>query len=832
MALNYGAAATGANANTVHDPQKLFQALPNKSRTYSYLRDVQAEVLKTWYAQRNQKRDAVIKMNTGGGKTTVGLLMLKSCINEGVRPAAYFCPDTYLCSQVLKEAEGLGLRTTDNPRSLEYLSGDAILVATVQTLINGKSKFGVGYGAQSDVNLGAFVIDDAHACLAVAEDQFTLTIPRSHDAYAKLQGIFIDDLRSQTLMGAVEIERGSGGGLVQVPFYAWIDKQMAVLRALTMYATDKEFEWEWPLVKEDLSQCRCFFTPQRIEISYRCLPIGMIPAFETAKRRIYMTATLSDDSILVTNFGADASTVSKPITPRSASDLGERMILVPQQLNTNLNDEEVKAYIAEHFKPHMNVVVIVPSSKRAAYWADVATPGMTLLANNLQEGVARLRSSSGNLAVLVNKYDGVDLADDACRLLVIDGVPDTRSLLDRYDQSTLRDSERTLAAQIQRIEQGMGRGIRSNDDYCAVMLMGPQLIRSLYATGASSHFSPATAAQVELSRLVSTQVANRGMVAIHEAFHDQWHRDPGWMAAAKNALIEISYSDETTIDPIAKAQRQAFDAVRLRRYDAAETALRAAESVATDPKVKGWLLDQIAAAVHPMDPGRAQQILQSAIDRNSLVTKPIGGVVYKRVDTTGMDQARQAIQYLNETYGGDANRLMIGVNGVVNDLMFVREESEAFEQALYELGLHIGFRAQRPEKEGVTNLDVLWGIGHGAYLLLPCKSGAVSPTISKNYSDEVGGSANWFAQAYDHTFRATPVIVHPSATLDALAAPPPDLRVMTNIQIDTLKDRVRSFAHSVKDRLNEPAQVRFALTANFLLGEHFVQNNTITPKKS
>jgi len=832
MALYYGASATGPNANTVHDPQKLFQALPNKSRTYAYLRDVQAEVLKTWHAQRNQKRDAVVKMNTGGGKTTVGLLMLKSCLNEGVRPAAYFCPDTYLCSQVLKEAEGLGLRTTADPRSLEYLAGDAILVAAVQTLINGKSKFGVGYGAQSEVSLGAFVIDDAHACLAVAEDQFTLTIPRSHDAYAKLQGIFIDDLRSQTLTGAVEIERGSGGGLVQVPFYAWINKQMAVLRALTAHATDKEFEWEWPLMKEDLSQCRCFFTPQKIEISYRCLPIGMIPAFETAKRRIYMTATLSDDSILVTNFGADAATVSKPITPRSASDLGERMILVPQQLNTNLKDEEVKAYIAEHFKPHINVVVIVPSTKRAAYWADVATPGMTLLANNLQEGVARLRSSIGNLAVLVNKYDGVDLPDDACRLLVIDGIPDTRSLLDRYDQSALRHSERTLAGQIQRIEQGMGRGIRSNDDYCAVMLMGPQLIRSLYATGAASHFSPATAAQVELSRLVSTQVTNRGMVAVHEAFHDQWHRDPGWMAAAKNALIEITYTDETTIDPIAKAQRQAFDAVRLRRYDAAEIALRAAETGSTDPKVKGWLLDQIAAVVHPINPGKAQQILQSAIDRNSLVTKPIGGVVYKRVNTTGMDQARQAIQYLNATYGGDANRLMVGVNGVLNDLMFVREESEAFEQALYELGLHIGFRAQRPEKEGVTNLDVLWGIGHGVYLLLPCKSGAVSPTISKTYSDEVGGSANWFAQAYDHTFRATPVIVHPSATLDVLATPPRNLKAMTKVQIDTLQDRVRSFAHSVKDRLNEPAQVRFSLSANNLLGEYFVLNNTVDPKRA
>ncbi|MCX7384546.1 MAG: helicase [Alphaproteobacteria bacterium] len=746
---------------------------------------------------------------------------------RGVRPAAYFCPDNYLCSQVVREAANLGIRTTDDPRSVEYQSGDAILVAPIHVLINGKSKFGVGYGAYSDVRLGSFVIDDAHACLAVAEEQFSLTLPRAHAAYGKLRTLLDEDLRSQSLTSAMEIEQGSGGGLVQVPFYAWIEKQTAILRALSPHATDEEFEWTWPLIKEDLAQCRCFFTPQRVEINFRCLPIGVLPAFETARRRIYMTATLSDDSILVSNFGADPTSVSQPITPVSAGDLGERMILVPQQLNTGLKDDDIKNYIATNFKPHLNVVVIVPSTKRATYWSDVATPGMTLTANNLQIGVQRLKTSIGNLAVLVNKYDGVDLPEDACRLLVVDGVPDVRNMMDRHDQSALRHSERNLASQIQRIEQGMGRGIRSNDDYCAILLMGTGLIRSLYATGAAAHFSPATAAQVELSRQVSTQVVNKGMTAVGDAFQDLWDRNPGWVAAARNALIPVTYPTTTTIDPIAAAQREAFDAIRINRFEQAESALRAAETGQTDGKVKGWLLDQIAAAVHHMDKVQSQRILHSAIDRNGLVTKPIGGIVYKRVDTTGMNQARQAAQFLAETYGNDGNKLMIGINGILGDLTFIRDESEDFEQALHDLGFHLGFRAQRPEKEGGANLDVLWGIGGGSYLLLPCKSGAVAPTISKHYCDEVSGSANWFSGEYDHEFNAVPVIIHPSAALDRLATPPANMRVMTAVQIETLRERVRSFAHSVKDRLAEHAQVRHALVANNLLGEHFVQNNTI-----
>ena len=179
MALNYTGIGVGPSANTVTDPRKLFQALPNKARASPTCAMCRVRCSRRRDGQRTQTRDVVIKMNTGGGKTTVGLLMLKSCLNEGVRPAAYFCPDKYLCSQVLREAANLGIGTTDDPRSVEYQSGDAILVAPIHVLINGKSKFGVGYGAHSEVRLGAFVIDDAHACLAVAET-ILVALPRAH----------------------------------------------------------------------------------------------------------------------------------------------------------------------------------------------------------------------------------------------------------------------------------------------------------------------------------------------------------------------------------------------------------------------------------------------------------------------------------------------------------------------------------------------------------------------------------------------------------------------------------------------------------------------------
>lgn len=827
MAINYSSITGGPTADTVTDPQKLFQALPAKAVKYAYLRDVQGEVLRNWYEVR-QQRDAVIKMNTGGGKTVVGLLALKSCINEGIGPAVYVAADHYLCSQVKSEAADLGLAAVDDPRSLDFQTGRAILVIPVHTLANGMSKFGVGRDLQ--IEIGSIAIDDAHACLATAEQQFTLSLPRAHPAFDKLLTIFAEDLRSQSLTGTMEIERGDPRGLVQVPYWAWMDKQARVIAALADHQEDQKLKFTWPLLKEDLQLCRCFFTARQVEITPPCLPIDVIPSFAHAKRRIYMTATLSDDAVLATDFGADPKALAKPVTPKSASDLGERMILVPQRINTGIKDEDIKAFVTK-IAAGRNAVVIVPSGDRAGFWADVVTPGLVLSADNLREGVERLRTTKGNLAVLVNKYDGVDLPGDACRILVVDGLPDARRLADKHEQGVLRASDRYRARQVQRIEQGMGRAIRSNEDYCVVVLMGAQLLRTLYAAGAAQYFSPATASQMGLSAQVSEQVAHKGLAALAEPIGDVLKRNPGWVAASRNALIEASYPASVVVDSIAVAQRQAFDAARRGKFGVAERFLHEAANATEEHLVKGWLLEQAAGMLHPLDRARSQQILSAANDRNSLVTRPMHGIAYRKVDTVGMDQARQAAAYLLKTYPKGGNDLIIGVNGLLDELTFRQESHEGFEQALMEIGLHLGFAAQRPEKEGVSHLDVLWGIGQLEYLLLACKSEATASTISKHYADEISGSANWFRNAYDHSCKAVPVIVHPAATMDAAASPPSGTRVIAMDQLAALRDACRAFATSVKDRLSEPSEIRFALTAHNLLGSQVVPHFSVPVRK-
>ena len=141
-----------------------------------------------------------------------------------------------------------------------------------------------------------------------------------------------------------------------------------------------------------------------------------------------------------------------------------------------ISDDDIKEKLFSLAKKH-NVVVIVPSSERAKYWTKVENNIITK--ENIEEKVAELKSGHIGLVVLVNRYDGIDLPDDACRVLVIDGLPPLKNEKDKYIQSVDPTSDILLHEQIQRIEQGMGRGIRSNMDSCCVVLMGDELAEVL-----------------------------------------------------------------------------------------------------------------------------------------------------------------------------------------------------------------------------------------------------------------------------------------------------------------------------------------------------------------
>lgn len=423
MAINFDILGSKNTADTVLHPREIFNALPKKNEKFQYPRDVQSQVWNQWFSKKSNK-DIIVKMNTGSGKTIVGLLILKSSLNEKKGPAVYIAPDNYLIRQIISEADDLGIEVTTNAESPRFLSGNAILIINIHKLVNGLSVFGVGSEGVK-IHIGTLLIDDAHACLDSIEDQFTITINSDCKAYNEICNIFKRSCQMQCESKSIEIEANDPNAYMLVPFWDWHEKYNDVLKILINHKEDNSIKFSLPLIKESIHLCRCVISGSKVEISPHYIPIHTIPSITLANRRIFMTATLLDDSILTSHFGVTEDSLPNAIVPETAGDIGERMIFVPQNINTDFSNNDIKKICKDFSKEH-NVIVIVPSEYHVKFWSEEAD--MILKKDNIYDGISKLKAQHVGLTILVNRYDGIDLPKSACRLLVIDGLPDVRQI--------------------------------------------------------------------------------------------------------------------------------------------------------------------------------------------------------------------------------------------------------------------------------------------------------------------------------------------------------------------------------------------------------------------
>lgn len=784
---------TGEGTGGIVEPRQIFTTLERHPR-FKFPSANQGEVLDKWFDQR-MRRDNTIKMNTGSGKMLVGLLVLHSCINEKVAPAMYVTPDNYLKGQVLQEAKDLGISATDDVNHAGFLSGTTILVATIDKLVNGKSVFGVGSTA-ARISLGSVVIDDAHACLDAVADQFSIDLPTGHAAYAALRELFADDLKNYSQIGWIEIERNDPQSLMPVPFWAWQDKSEKVLEILDNSRDTQQLKFSWPLLKGVIPQCTCVFGANSLQIKPRCLPISRIPAFDRAKRRIYMTATLADDGILITHLDADPTAVADPIKPKGAGEIGDRMIVAPQEVDPNFTDEDVRK-LAKDISADHNVVVLVPSFARAKFWENVAN--QTLSRETIAEGVAALKSKHMGLTVLVNRYDGVDLPENACRLLIIDGIPEVHDLVERLEAMMLDGTEQQLLKQIQRIEQGMGRGVRSAEDRCAVLLLGARLTQRINMSEARRMFTSATLSQIDLGKDVTRQLKGKPIEQLRPILELCINKDKNWWLAGRQRVAKAPEGNASHIDVAVPLIRKAFDLAVLNQWGAGAEALQPAVRAEQDPIIRGYLKQQLAELVHHENPVEAQKLLLAGIQDNPRILRPIQGVSYKRIPTRTRGQGEASEDFVRSRFI-DPTALVLWTKALLADLSWDPDNTDRFEAAMQDLGHLLGFGSQRPDKTYKDGgPDVLWSLNTTQFAVIECKSGVgdMSKPIPKDYCNQLLGSESWFKTRYEGNCSVDLVMVHPSSKFGPASSPSANMRVMDISSLSKLKKSVDAFVRSV-----------------------------------
>ena len=430
---------------------------------------------------------------------------------------------------------------TNNKDDYGYSNSKSILVTTIQSVVNGRSVFGMRqYG--KNYPIGSIIIDDVHACMDKINSQFMIRLEAETDVYDEFINLFRATLKDYNPRKYIDIlEMGDCSKTMLIPFWEWQRRQDEVYRLLSRYK-DNQHEsifFGLPLIEGCLETCDCIITAKAIEISPKGIDIAKIESLSKALRRVFMSATLADDSVFISSLGLDLQDMHNVITPENANDIGDRLILFPKHVNSDITDEEIKAKVEEVANKY-NVVVLVPSFSRAKFWDP--DNKCTVKKENIETAVEALKKGNHiGKVVFANRYDGIDLPGDACRLLVIDGLPPLNSIKDRYIQSIAPQSTILLREQVQRIEQGMGRGVRSNDDECCIVLMGDELTDVLSRNRGVDFFSAATQSQYNLSRqlwdlLVEETKEKPSIDKIFELAKYSLEKDPEWVTMCKKQL--------------------------------------------------------------------------------------------------------------------------------------------------------------------------------------------------------------------------------------------------------------------------------------------------------
>lgn len=816
------------------EPRDIFMALPIKNKKYEYPRDVQSEVWKSWYEKRNQK-NTIIKMNTGSGKTVVGLLILRSCLNEGKGPAVYVVPDNYLIMQVCSEADKLGIKVAKAEDEYDFIMKQAILVINIHKLVNGKSIFGMR--STNNIDIGSILIDDVHACLNTIDAQFTVSIPKNDNAYDEVIKILQSELKSysdQKFQEIIELEDPRSNMLV--PFWVW-QRNIKALRKLLSNNLNKDFaKFNLPLIYSCLETCNCVISARCIEITPKCIPIAKISSFEQAERRIFMSATLADDSVFVTAMGLSNKDVKNIITPEKANDIGDRLLIFPQVINKNITDLEIKKKL-KSLSIKYNIVVIVPSRLRAENWRDVSD--MILDNQNIDSGVKELINGHVGLVVFINKYDGVDLPDDACRILVIDGLPDMRNEYNKFIHNVNPRSNRLISEQVQKIEQGMGRGVRSNNDYCVAVLMGKGLSDIVIRVDGYKFFSKATQMQFEVSQQLWDQLREGNLHPdINEIFSLANYsldlpRNVDWIKASKEALSSISYETTPNIDNISLALREAFEVSEAHQYSEAIKKIEEVKNSVSDESTKGFLMQIMAEYMNFINAEDAQQILLSAMKYNKGLIRPITGIQHQQLVCKPGTQAQTLVDFINEN-DLNPNSYILKINSILESLQFSQDTSKNFEAALMDISFMLGIISSRPEFERGRGPDNLWALGNNTYLVIECKNGTITDSINKHDCNQLNGSINWFDDEYKgNGFICYPIMIHNSNKFEFTCSPHTNIRIMTPEYLTKFKNEIEHFAENLTNLkfYKNAIKTQQLLQQHKLLGHMIIKEYTIEYKK-
>ncbi|MCD4849705.1 DEAD/DEAH box helicase family protein [Arthrobacter sp. AK01] len=565
------------------DPEALYRQIAKTNAGPAYLWGHQQELLLGWHEHFRGHENVALELPTGAGKTLVGGLIAEWIRREEHKPVAYLCPTRQLAKQAHEKLVSYGISAVDLTGKssgwppadrAKFTSAQSVAVATYSHVFNAYPKIR---------DTGTLIFDDAHAGASYVSSAWTVSVPRSESLYFTLLTALSAGLDSAT----VESLRDDGSSL-RNDGSVYLVSPRAVLAAQPQLQAaiaadgNKDRGYRTSMIGGNLGLCMVYASHSKLEIRPLICPTATHDAFSSPQRRIFMSATLGEGGELERSFGVPD--IARMPIPRGwdKEGTGRRFFVFPAVTNELNDDPDLLApWVKQTVEVHGRTALLTPSATESSNVLEKSIPeGFTRLSGHTVENdMAIFTNDEKSILDLANRYDGVDLPNEACRLVILSGLPTQSDLQEKFQYNSL-GAQNVLQERIRtRLVQGMGRATRNQHDFSTVVVLGTELTNFMYRPEVLQAFREEIQAEIEFGREESL---GRDIADVNENMAAFLAQSEAWSAV--NAQIATDRLMKKRVSPHGTAELASAASYEVQAMDALwsgdlESALRQARAV-------------------------------------------------------------------------------------------------------------------------------------------------------------------------------------------------------------------------------------------------------------
>ena len=282
----------------------------------------------------------------------------------------------------------------------------------------------------------------------------------------------------------------------KLPNLKLIEKMEMLIPLIESYVRDTDLKYAWLNIKNNLHACNIYLSNNEILIRPYIPPTLTHEPFANAKQRIYMSATLGESGELERITGVGKIHRLPIVDEWGVKSIGRRFFVFP---NASFKPEQSLDILLRIKELQKRALLLVQNDKtvnRVKEAIEERTQSEIFLSKDIEETKKIFTTSDDGIAILANRYDGIDLDGDKCNLLMLLSLPNATHLQEKFMTNRMAASVLFNERIKTKIVQAVGRCTRSDVDYAAVIIFGSELENALISPK-YEQFQPELRAELE-----------------------------------------------------------------------------------------------------------------------------------------------------------------------------------------------------------------------------------------------------------------------------------------------------------------------------------------------